>query len=142
MNALSRKIELLIREITPDDKNGRYLRENLRRIKEFFDAIVDGDITVAVSELSFTSNQSPDPFNKYDAQLVTSNGQTIFNLANEPASPDKVKMVINGVEMTNGVHYTVSGQVVTFNPISAGFTLETVNQFGQPDQIIFTYMVT
>lgn len=140
MTILKKKIELLIREIDPKDKNGRYLRENLRRIKQFFDDIISGNVAVAISETSLIAQQSPDAFNYYETQLVTSNGQTVFNLLNMPASPTKVAMQVNGQTMTNGVHFTVAGQIVTFIPSAAGFILEVSNEFGQPDQIIFQYV--
>lgn len=140
MSILKKKIELLIREIDPKDKNGRYLRENLRRIKQFFDDIIDGSIATGISETSLIAQESPDAFNYYETQLVVSLNQTIFSLSTTPASPDKVAMAINGQFMTNGVHFTVAGSTVTFNPATAGFILEVSNQFGQPDQVVFQYV--
>jgi len=40
------KIELLVREIKPDTHNGRYLRENLRRIQQLFAGIFEGSLVV------------------------------------------------------------------------------------------------
>lgn len=140
MSILKKKIELLIREIDPKDKNGRYIRENLRRIKQFFDEIIDGSVAVAVSEVSLIAQQSPDAFNYYETQLVVSLNQTVFSLSNSPASPTKVSMQVNGQSMTNGVHFSVSGSTVTFNPATAGFILEVSNEFGQPDQVVFQYV--
>jgi len=40
------KIELLVREIKPDNHNGRYLRENLRRIQQIFAGIFEGSLVV------------------------------------------------------------------------------------------------
>lgn len=137
---VGRKIELLIREIDPTTKDGRYMRENLRRIKLFLDALVDGSASVAVSQSAVTA-QSPDSFNRYEAYYTTSNGQTSFTLAEDPKTPTKVSMQINGQEMTNGIHFTVMGKNVTFVPTAAQFALEVINEFGVPDLIIFKYVV-
>lgn len=135
-----RKVELLIREIDPAAKNGRYLRENLRRIKEYLDALADGTVAVAVSQTAGTA-ESPDSFNRYETHLVASDGQVAFILNDLPKSNDKVAMAVNGQDMTNGIHFSVAGKNVTFNPTAANFILEANNQFGQPDVITFKYMV-
>ena len=146
MTVLNKKIELLIREIDPTDKNGRYMRENLRRLQLFLDGIVDGSISVGNSQNATTSqtsiiSQSPDSFNRYESYLVASNGQTGFTLLDLPKTPDKVAMTVNGQDMTNNVHFTVSGKNVTFIPGAAGYILEAVNEFGVPDLILFKYTV-
>jgi hypothetical protein len=140
MTVVGKKIELLIREIEPFDKNGRYLRENLRSIKEFLDDVVDGGISVGFANNAGAA-ESPDSFNRYETHLVSIDGQVLFNLADIPKSVDKVNMSVNGQDMTNGIHFGVVGNVVTFDPIAANFILEAVNQFGQPDVILFKYVV-
>jgi hypothetical protein len=143
MTYYKRKIDLLIREIDPADKNGRYLRENLRRIKAFLDELIEGGIAVGTAENANNAliASSPDSFNRYEVQYVSFDNQTNFTLANMPQSPDKVAMAVNGQDMTNGLHFTVSGQTVTFIPGAANFILEQNNQFGQPDIINFKYTV-
>ena len=137
---VGRRIKLLIREIEPVDKNGRYMRENLKRIKLFLDGLIDGTIPVNTS-ISSSTGQSPDSFNRYEDYLVTSNGQTAFTLNEFPESPSKVNMQVNGQEMTNGIHFTVVGKNVTFDPVATQFDLEVSNEFGVPDLIIFKYVV-
>lgn len=44
------KIELLVREIKPVDHNGRYLRENLRRIQQIFAGIFNGSLAVGTAQ--------------------------------------------------------------------------------------------
>ena len=138
MTVLKRKLNLIIKEIDPKTLNGRYLRENLRRIKLFIDDIVDGKITVASAS---STSESPDIFNRYETHLVTANGQVTFILGSIPADPSNVRMIINACEMTNGTHFTIVGKNVTFNPITSGFALEVVNEFGDPDIVLFQYMV-
>jgi hypothetical protein len=140
MTIISKKIELLIREIDPSDKNGRYMRENLRRIKLFLDEMVDGGISVGFANNAGAA-ESPDSFNRYETHLVASNGQVTFALNYLPKTSDKVAMSVNGQDMTNGIHFNVIGNSVTFDPIAANFILEAVNQFGQPDVILFKYTV-
>jgi len=43
------KYELLVREIKPTSHNGRYLRENLRRIQQIFAGIFEGSLVVGKS---------------------------------------------------------------------------------------------
>lgn len=135
------QIQLLIREIDPTTKNGRYLRENLKRIQNFLNGnrdgtLVQGDTTTVVVD---ASNSQISAANVYDAQVCTSNGQTVFNLVQTPLDGSKVTMTINGEEFTNGTYYTVVGNVLTFNAVAAGFTLEVSNEFGVPDRLVFEY---
>jgi hypothetical protein len=116
------------------------LRENLLRIKAFLDDIIDGNIPVGYASNAGVA-QSPDAFNRYEPHFVTSLNQTAFVLVDTPLSPSKVSMQVNGQEMTNGIHFTVVGKNVTFIPGAAGFILELVNEFGEPDLIIFKYTV-
>lgn len=134
----AKKIDLLIREIDPKEKNGRYLRENLRRIKQFLDDVANGTNTlVNIQNQLLTLG-----FNYSEQYDVTVLNQTVFPLLNSPAEPSKVRMTINGVEAINGTHFTVVGNVATFNPIAAGYILEAVNELGQPDKIVFQYIIS
>jgi hypothetical protein len=135
-------LDLLIREIDPKDKNGRYLRENLRRIKTFLDDVASGSQTlINIQQQLLTIG-----FNYSETFDVSVLGQTTFTLANTPSEPEKVRMIINGVEMRNkalspSYHFSVVGNIVTFDPVNAGFILEAVNELGQPDQVIIQYLI-
>lgn len=139
------KLELLIREIdvsNAKDRNARYLRENLRRIKQFLDDVSAGTTTL----VNVQNNLLTLGFNYSETYLVTTLGQTSFTLANTPSEPDKVRMLVNGVEMRNKAqgaqyHFDVVGNIVTFDPVNAGFILEDVNELGQPDQIVIQYIL-
>ena len=128
-------IELLIREMDPSDKNGRYSRENFRRIKQYLDDGAAGKTTIQPVVIT-----SPAPFNTVDPFDVTIPNQTTFVLSAVPQNPTTTSMTVNGVAQTNGSHFVVSGVNVTFDPIAAGFQLETVNEFGQPDKVVFQHM--
>ncbi len=130
-----RKLELLIREISVNDKdkNSRYLRENLRRIKEYIDDIQTGAVAVPLP--------NPSVYNGTDTYNA-STGQISFTLSATPTSPANSRMLINGVEQRYGSlqHFSIAGNIATFYPANAGFTLEKVNEFGQPDIVTFHYM--
>lgn len=135
------KIDLLIREIDPTQKNGRYLRENLRRIKNYLDDLSLGVIT-AIENTTVTVNVNNADIaaaTVYETQDCTGDGQTAFTLTFTPVDGTKVRMTINGAEMRNGSDFTVSGTAVTFDDVTAGFALELSNEFGDPDRIIFEY---
>lgn len=102
--------------------------------------MIDGSIGVGYANNAGEA-ESPDSFNRYEAHYVSSDGQVAFILSDTPKSSDKVAMAVNGQDMTNGVHFVVSGKNVTFVPAEANFILEAVNQFGQPDLIVFKYTV-
>jgi hypothetical protein len=129
-------IELLIREIDPSDKNGRYLRENLRRIKQYLDDGASGATTIVPVPVV-----TPSQFNYVDPFDVTIVNQTTFNLTATPQSASATTMEVNGVGLTNGTHFDIAGNVATFYPLTAGYQLETSNEFGQPDKVVFKYMV-
>jgi hypothetical protein len=129
-------IELLIREIEPSDKNGRYLRENLRRIKQYLD-----DGSTGVTAITPTPVIPPSQFNYVDPFDVTVLNQTTFNLTATPQSASATTMEVNGVGLTNGTHFDIAGNIATFYPLAAGYQLETSNEFGQPDKVVFKYMV-
>lgn len=84
---------------------------------------------------------NPDPKLKQESLLVTSNNQTEFTLAFEPATPEKTVMTVNGAGIVYGVHFTIAGKTVTFDPIEADWIMEVVNQFGSADFIQFYYWV-
>jgi len=129
-------LKLLIREISPRTSDGRYIRESFRRIKQFLDDVEAGKKTL----VSFsTLGGSPSDFDAVETKDTTVVGQTTFTLTSTPSAPSLVQMEINGIPQTNGEHFTVSGNVVTFDPVAAGFTLETSNEFGQPDRVIIRY---
>jgi hypothetical protein len=136
-------LDLLIREIdVSQDRNARYLRENLRRIKSFLDDVQAGKTTL----VNIQQQLLIIGFNYSETYYVTVDGQTMFVLANTPSEPGKVRMIINGVEMRNksagsDLHFAVVGNVVTFDPVNAGFGLELVNEMGQPDQVVFQYII-
>jgi hypothetical protein len=130
-----RSIELLIREIDSTTKEGRYLRENFRRIKQYLD-----DLQSGVQYVPLPPSFTPAAYNNCDQFDVTVNGQTSFTLVGTPPNPSTSTMLINGVTQTYGPHFDISGNVATFYPGNAGFTLETVNEFGQPDKVIFYYI--
>ncbi len=130
------KLELLIREIDPSTKNGRYLRENLRRIKQYLDSVGDGTIEL----ISYASLGAPTIFDGVYRDVATSNGQTNFTLPDAPATPDLSRMLVNGAEMTYYDHFSISGNTLTFDPTAAGFDLETSNEFGQPDAVTVYYI--
>ena len=129
-------IELLIREIDPSDKNGRYLRENLRRIKQYLDDGASGTTTIVP-----VPTPTPNQFNYVDPFDVAVINQTTFNLTATPQSASATTMEVNGVGLTNGTHFNIAGNVATFYPLAAGYQLETSNEFGQPDKVVFKYMV-
>lgn len=83
---------------------------------------------------------SPSALLQHDYFDATTN-QTAFTLSQLPADDSKVIMTVNGVELRNGTHYTVSGTSVTFLPLAAGFAMEASNEFLQPDRIRFEYFV-
>jgi hypothetical protein len=128
-------LKLLIREIDPKEKNGRYLRENLRRIEEYLTNAATGKTIIQP-----VPQQTPSIFTNSESFETAVNGQTVFNLAYAPTKPDISRMLINGVEMTYGTHFSISSNVVTFNESNAGFSLETSNEFGDPDRITVHYM--
>jgi hypothetical protein len=134
-------INLLIKEIDPSSPNNRYIRENFRRIQQFlaeFEQSTSTDIQVVRQSVQLDSLAG---FNKLDSFEVTTNGQTSFTLTETPADDSSVAMLINHAQMTTGVHFTRSGKIITFIPAAAGFTLETVNEFGQPDNVDFYYSI-
>lgn len=142
MTGGNEKIDLLIREIDPSTKNGRYLRENLRRIKVFIDSLSVTTTAIANTETTVVVNASNSQIaaaTVYETQVCTSNGQTVFSLSETPQESGKVRMSVNGEEIGNGVYFAVVGTTVTFDEVTAGFSLEIVNEFGIPDQIIFQY---
>lgn len=129
-------VELLIKEIDVSnlkDKNSRYLRENLRRIKEYLDGLQNGAIAIPLP--------NPSVYNGTDTYNATT-GQTSFNLSATPTSPANSRMLINGVEQRYGStqHFSITGNVATFYPVNAGFSLEALNEFSQPDIVTFHYM--
>ena len=127
-------LELLIRELDPSDKNGRYNRENFRRIKQYLDDAAAGTIVIMP-----VSVPSPAAFNAVDIFDTTVLNQTVFVLTGTPLIPSNTLMTVNGVEINNGTHFTILGSVVTFKPLVAGYQLEVLNEFGQPDKIIIKY---
>jgi len=139
--SIRKKIELLIREIKPDDHNGRYLRENLRRIKEHLDGIAEGSISVgAAVTAEDADNAAFAEATSYELHEVTADGQTAFVLDYTPADTSKVRMIINSCEVINGTHFTVVGKNVTYSPLAADFDLELVNELGLPDLVLFQYI--
>ena len=130
-------LKLLIREIDPAEKNGRYLRENLRRIEQFLTDVQAGKTTL----ININKSLLEIGFNNYEVQYVSFDGQTNFTLSTTPTEPSKVSMSVNGAELRNGVNFSVVGTTVTFDPISAGFILEAVNELGQPDEIVFKFII-
>lgn len=129
-------LELLIREIEPVTKNDRYMRENLRRIKQFLDDVYGGKAEL----ITYSSLGPPSVFDGVYRSPVTINGQTSFTLADIPAAPSLSRMLINGVEIKYGSHYSITSNIVTFDPVTAGYTLETVNEFGVPDEVAIYYI--
>ena len=129
-------LKLLIREIDPSTHNGRYLRENLRRIKQFLDDVETGAASLVTFQSISGTVDVPDNVESFD---VASLGQTVFTLSATPTNPTKATMTINGVQQTNGEHFTISGNIATFNPATAGFTLEVSNEFSQPDRVVVNY---
>jgi len=131
------KLELLIREINPETKDGRVMRENMRRIKQFMDDVASGAATLITYQ---NLPGTPQAFDGFYNVLVSVPNQTSFTLPEVSSDDTTVRMLVNGVGLTNGLHFTVVGTAVTFIPGVAGYQLETVNEFGQPDDITFYYM--
>jgi hypothetical protein len=132
---VNRSVELLIRELSSNTKDGRYVRENFRRLKQYLDDLQSGSQYIPVPP-----NFTPSVYNNVDPFDVVVNGQTTFTLLNTPITPSTSRMVVNGVDQTYAEHFTISGNIATFIPAQAGFNLEAVNEFGQPDKVVFHYM--
>lgn len=128
-------LKLLIREIDPTEKNGRYLRENLRRIEEYLTSAATGKTIIQP-----VPQQTPSIFTNSESFDTAIDGQAVFNLTATPSNPPISRMLINGVEMRYGTHFSISGNVVTFDELNAGFSLETSNEFGDPDRVTVHYM--
>lgn len=147
MSVVRKQIDLLIREIKvitdrgTTDHNGRYLRENLRRIKSYLDGVASGEIAVGVAaDAGDAVNADYAAAISYEEHLCTVDNQTAFALNSAPEDSTKVRMLINSCEVSNGRHFTVSGQSVTFYPLVADFELEINNELGLPDIILFQYI--
>ena len=57
---------------------------------------------------------------------VTTNGQTQFQLDKIAEHPDKSLVVVNGVDYQYGVHYIISGTILTW--LDVPFTLDTCDK--------------
>ena len=129
-------LNLLIREIKPITHNDRYMRENLRRIKQFLDDVESGAATLVTFQNISGTVSVPDAEDKFN---VTFDGQTIFVLSALPTNPAKAEMRINGAVQVNGEHFSIAANIATFDPVAAGFSLELSNEFSQPDRVVVSY---
>ncbi len=137
---MSERLELIINQIDATTRDGRIMKENLKRIEKFindFSRDTDASITTINNTVGLTTLSG---FNKLDTFLA-SDLQTVFNLSATPAEPVAIKMFVNHIGLTYNVHFTVSGTTVTFIPAAAGYTLEASNEFGQPDRVDIYYVV-
>lgn len=112
----------------------------------------DGDIVVQLDDYRLyvydgtlpgwkVFSASAADFTVTDEFDVASLGQTEFTLSKTPINPANASsMTVNGVGLTYGQHYVISGNVATFYPTNAGFSLEDFNEFGQPDRVVIQYM--
>lgn len=65
-----------------------------------------------------------------DAQESFAGPGTVFNVANTPSSDASVKVFMNGVFQTQGVHYTISGTTITMGvALTAAQTLDVVYSY-------------
>ena len=136
-------LELLLKQIDIQVQNAEVIRENFRRIKQYLDEANVGQIqnikNVVINEVQ---NMDFTAFNRMESFTVATNGQTVFNLLEIPINPNtSTALFINTAKMIYGVHYTILDNVVTFDPVGAGFALEVSNEFGQPDNVVIYYAV-
>lgn len=94
----------------------------------FVNNIYDDPIFFGSSDVSLTSE-------KQEVLPVTVNGQTVFALSMRPLDPSTVQVFLNGVKLTYGVNYTITGstdQVLTYIPSVSNpvlLTTDTVEVF-------------
>ena len=135
-------LELLLKQIDTHQPNADIIRENFKRIQQY---LLDIGADKILKMQTYIQNNLPSvsQFDRSESFLVTILNQTSFTLTDAPVNPSTSSaMYINGCKMTYGDHYTIAGKVVTFYPITAGFQLEVVNEFGQADRVIVFYMVS
>lgn len=68
--------------------------------------------------------------------IVPSDGQTVFNLTNEPNDPDQVEFYIRGTQYFLGIHFTLTGptnQVLTWTADITEFEISST------DEIVIRY---
>ena len=139
---MAAKLKMLLEQIDTRMPNAEIIRENFRRIKAYLD-LINADQLVNLSQtIAQTVNLDIGAYNRMNAFDCTSNNQIYFTLSEVPAHPDTASaMIINGVRLVYGDHYTIVGNLVTFNPVAAGFQIETINELGSPDRIVIYFVV-
>jgi hypothetical protein len=78
----------------------------------FVNNIYDNPIFYGSSDISLTST-------KQEVLPVTVNGQTVFALSQQPNDSTSIMAWVNGVKITSGVDYTITGptdQIFTYIP--------------------------
>ena len=142
-------LDLLLREIdlnvsTPEilRRNAEVIRENFRRIRQYLEDIGAEQIRNLTQIINQNISLDITSFDRSEAFDVSFDGQLSFTLSDTPESPDTSSaLFLNTARLFYGSGYTISGNVVTFDPVAAGYQLEAVNEFGRPDRVVVYYNV-
>ena len=142
-------LEMLLRELSLDvqsteilRRNIETIRENFRRIKQYLDDIGVDQLRNITQIITNQVSVDITAFNRSEEFDVSFNGQTNFTLADTPNDPEtSSQFLVNTAQMVYGAGYTISGATAIFDPVAAGFTLESNNEFSRPDKIVVNYSV-
>lgn len=136
-------VDLLLRQIDTHVANAEVIRENFRRLQQYLKDSGLDDLKTLQKTIIQGVPINPSIYNKTDEFDTVVNNQSSFTLSATPKNPSNAsRVLINGVALTEyGYHFTISGNILTLYPANMGYSLEVLNEFGNPDRVVVNYMI-